>query len=282
MSPDDSTRTRWLCTTSGEHQVVEGSLSDVAAAVRAGADLRRFSTYDLQGAGLVEETMTLQTTWVFDDRNVGGLQTLRHPVDGGTGIQMEPSMALWIFGLTAPQCSAFVPLHGRPMPDATGNWTRVHNDAYSSEVGKYVPNRYRWWKGGGWELICAHDEKGNPSFGSWTDLRAAANEGGTFKVGIRNLWSQLAPSGEGVPEHEVFVEATTHFAHIDEQFFAVLTQPTFLLQPCLPLRFSDDNFAPGWLVVRSDGKVQRQTLNPATMQWGRAWGRYAVRWFVQG
>ena len=281
MSTEKPPRAQWLCTTSGEHQVVEGSVSDVAAAVRAGADLRRFSTYGLKGAGLVEETMALQTTWVFDDRNVGGLQTLRHPVDGGVGIHMEPSMALWIFGVTAPQCSAFVPLHGRRIPDATGDWARVNNDAYSTEVGKYVPNRYRWWGCGGWELICAHDEDGEPSHGNWTDLRDAANDGATFKVGLRDLWSRLRSPGDEAPEHEVFVEATTHFAHLDEQFFAVLTQPTFLLQPCVPLRFVDESFAPGWLVVRSDGRAQRQTLDPATMQWERGWGRCAVRWFVR-
>ena len=149
----------------------------MAAAVRAGADLRRFSTYHLDGAGLVEETMTLQTTWLFDDDNVGGLQTLRHPLDAGLGISMQPSISLWIFGLTAVQNSAFIPLDGQPMAEATGRWARVWNDAYSAEKGKNVPGRYRWFVRGGWEEVLAHDAAGKATRGSWEALREAANAG---------------------------------------------------------------------------------------------------------
>ena len=152
MSAGNSSHSQSVCTTNRQHQVVEGSVADVATAVRAGADLRRFSTYDLKGAGLKE-------------------------------------------------------------------------------------------------------------------LRRVANHGCAFKMGVRNLWSHLTPPGEKTPEHEVFLESTTNFAHVDQRFFGVLTQPTVLLQPCRPLRFVDENFAAGWLVVRSDGKIQRQTLDPSTMQW---------------
>ena len=195
MSAASTGNARWLCTTNGRHQVVDGAVGDVAAAVRSGADLRRFSTYELKGAGLVEETMTLQTTWVFDDENVGGLQTLRHPLDAGLGISMQPSTSLWIFGVTAPQCSAFLPLDGTRMLEATGRWARVWNDSYSAETGKFVPGRYLWWARGDWEEIYAHDEEGHPTRGSWRDLRDAANQGCAFKVGVRNLWSHLARPG---------------------------------------------------------------------------------------
>ena len=282
MLPGKSSHAEWLCTTNGQHQVVEGSVAAVAEAVRTGADLRRFSTYYLKGSGLVEETMALQTTWVFDDQNVGGLQTLRHPVLSGLGIQMEPSIALWIFGVTAPQSSAFVPLHGKPMPNATGEWAQVNNNAYGRAEKEYVPNRYHWWARSDWEQICVHDENGNPSLGSWEEMRKAANDGYMLKVGIKNLWSYLLPSAAEVPEHEVFIESTTDFSHVEEQFFTVLTQPTFLIEPCLPLNFVGENFFPGWLVVFSDGRVQRQILNPSTMQWERTWDRYSVRWFVRG
>jgi hypothetical protein len=187
---------QWVCTTNRQHEVTEGSVEAVASAVRAGCDLRRFSTYDL--GGLVEETMSLQTTWVFDDHNVGGLQTLRHPLDAGHGISMQPSMSFWIFGVTAPQNSAFVPLDSKPMVEATGQWARVWNDAYSSESGDQVPGRYRWLVRGGWEEVLAHDAQGIPSHGSWEALRTAANRGASFKVGIRNLWGHLVLPGQPV------------------------------------------------------------------------------------
>ena len=270
-----------LCKTNAQHTPVEGDVVAVADAVRQGADLRRFSTYQLEHTGLVEETMTLQTTWVFDAGNVGGLQTLRHPVDAALGISMQPSIALWIFGVATPQHSAFVPLNGEPMRNATEKWTQVHNDSYSAEEGDFVPGRYEWWARRDWELICVHDEDGNPSLGSWKAMREAVGDGCILKVGIKNLWSYLTPAGDEPLEHEVFIECTTDFCHVDEKFFGALTQPTFLLQPCVPLMFTGENFAPGWLVVRSDGKVQRQVLNPSTMQWNRTWDRHAVRWFAR-
>lgn len=270
-----------LCTTNGLHKPVEGSVAAVAEAVRQGADLRRFSTYNLKGTGAVEETMTLQTTWVFDNGHAGGLQTLRHPVNAGLGIIMKPSMSLWIFGVDAPQRSTFVPLDGKPMANATGNWVNVDNEPFGRETEEFVPRRYMWWARSDWKLIYAHDKEGNASEGSWEDIRKAVKQGRILKVGIRNLWSYLTPPGEETLEHEVFIECTTDFSHLDEGFVGALTQPTFLLQPTVPLKFTGENFALGWLVVRTDGKVQRVTLNPANMQWERTWDRHAVRWFAR-
>ena len=278
---EKSSFVKLLCTTNADHKPMSGSVADVADAVRRGADIRRFSTYNMKGTGLVEETMTLQTTWVFDDHHVGGLQTLRHPLDAGLGISMQPSMALWIFGVAAPQRSTFVPLNGQPMAHATGKWVNVDNEPYSAEAGEFTPRRYQWWARSDWKQICDHDQNGNPSQGSWEDIRKAVNDGGILKVGIKNLWSHLTPAGEQAPEHEVFIECTTDFSHVDEKFVGVLTQPTFLLQPRVPLKFSGENFALGWLVVRTDGKVQRHTLNPTNMQWEQKWNRYAVRWFTK-
>ena len=117
--------------------------------------------------------------------------------------------------------------------------------------------------------------------GSWKDMKEAVNDGCIIKAGIKNLWSSLTPDGEESPEHEVFIECTTDFSHVDEKFFGSLTQPTFLLQPCVPLIFTGGNYSAGWLVVRSDGKVLRQILNPSCMQWERTWERCAVRWFAR-
>ena len=166
MSPDQPHAAQRLCTTNGTHQVMAGSVAAVAEAVRQGADLRRYSTYDLEGSGQVEETMTLQTTWVFNQQHVGGLQTMRHPVHCGHGIQMQPSLALWIFGVTTPQRSAMVPLNGQPMPRPTGKWARVNNNPYAVDADRYVPKRYHWWACHGWELICDHDAGGNMTQGN--------------------------------------------------------------------------------------------------------------------
>ncbi len=190
-------------------------------------------------------------------------------------------MALWVFNVAATQRSAFVPLDGRPMENANGTWVNVNNMPYASSADHLVPTRYRWWATSDWEEVCAHDENGTPSLGSWEDLRKAVEDGRRVKVGIKNLWSYLTPAGEKPLDHEVFLECTSEFSHLNQGFFGALTQPTFLLQPCVPLMFTGENFAPGWLVVRTDGKVQRQTLNLTSMQWERAWSRHALRWFVR-
>lgn len=270
-----------LCVTDRDHTPISGSVAAVAEAVRSGSDLRRFSTYKLKGAGMVEETMTLQTTWVFDERNVGGLQTLRHPVDCGLGIKVQPSLALWIFPVGVQQRSTFVPLEGIPMADATDQWAQVNNNPYGADDEEFVPQRYQWWARSDWEQICAHDELGNPFLGSWKNIHAAAHDGCVLKVGVKNLWSDFASDRKEFRDHEVFVECTTDFSHVDGEFFGSLTQPTFLIQPCIPLIFTDGYYALGWLVVRSDGRIQRRVLNPSTMQWEQKWGRYAVRWFAR-
>ena len=275
------TTSKLLCTLDKDHKPVGGSVAAVVDAVRRGADLRRSSSFEEREAGLVEETGTLQTSWMIDDQHAGGLQTLRHPLDCGLGIRTQPSLSLWIFSAGARQRSAFVPIDGRPMDNASGQWVSVDNTPYGESADHLVPSRYRWWATDDWEEVCAHDEEGQASLADWEELKRAMDDGCRVKVGIRDLWSYLTPEGEDGPAHEVFMECTSEFSHLDQGFFGALTQPTFLLQPRVPLRFTGESFAYGWLVVRTDGQVQRQVLNPASMQWERKWSRHAVRWFVR-
>ena len=269
------------CTVDKNFRSVQGDVRAVADAVRRGADLRRFSTYDPPETGLVEETMALQTTWVFDDEHVGGLATLRHPAEAGLHLFDRPLLAYWIFNVTAPSCSAFVPLDGREVDDATGDWVSVENHPFKREDAPWLSKQYLWWSRDDWKEIHAHDESGTPLKGTWNDVRQAALDGCTLKVGIRDLWAYLVPRDADAPTHEVFIEMGTQFAHVDAGFVGALTLPTFLVRPCTPLAFCDEAFAPGWLLVRTDGKVQRRTLCPATLEWELTWTRHAVRWFAR-
>lgn len=226
--------------------------------------------------------MSLQTTWIFDEENVGGLSTLRHPVDCGLDVWSRPTIAYWIFNVTAPSSSVMVPLDGCPVDDATGDWVRVDNTPFARASDQaWLSKHYHWWVCDDWEEVCAHDEDGNPSRGNWEELRSAANDGCELKVGIRNLWSHLTPAGENPVEHEVFTACGTQFAHVDTKFFGALTTPTFLVRPMTPMKFDSDRVEAGWLLVRSDGRVRRQTLNVATFGWERTWSRYAMRWFAR-
>jgi hypothetical protein len=75
------------------------------------------------------------------------------------------------------------------MRNATGKWTQVDNDPYGAEKGDFVPRLYEWWARSDWKQICVHDEIGNPSQGSWKEMRQAAGDGCILKAGIKNLWS---------------------------------------------------------------------------------------------
>jgi len=275
--------TKWvkLCSVGKDFRPTDGDTAAVANAVRQGADLRRFSTYSPKLTGLVEETMTLQTTWVFDNEHVGGLATLRQPINCGLDFFNGPCIAYYIFHVAAPTCMAFVPLDGSPMDKATGNWVRVDNHSFDGDKAEWLSERYHWWGRNEWEEICAHDEDGNPSLGSWEEVHRAANDGCTLKVGIRNLWNHFTTPGETPLEHEVFIECSVQFAHVDAHFFGALTVPTFLVRPCTPMKFSNEDFAPGWLLVRTDGRIQHQTLDPSTLKWERTWTRHAIRWFAR-
>lgn len=271
-----------ICSISGDFSPTAGTVADVAEAVRGGADLRRFSTYDPESTGLVEETMSLQTTWVFDQDHVGGLSTLRHPVDCGLDFWSRPTVAYWIFNVAAPSSSAMVPLDGQAADAATGRWIRVDNTPFERALDKeWLSKQYHWWVREDWEEVCCHDQDGSPSKGSWEEVRRAANDGCELKVGIRNLWSHLASAKEDPLEHEVFTTCGTQFAHVEGGFFGALTTPTFMVRPGTPLKFRDDIVEPGWLLVRTDGRVRRQTLKASTLGWEQTWSRHAVRWFAR-
>ena len=148
---------KWIkkCTVGEDFHPTDGCVADVADSVRQGADLRRFSTYDPESTGLVEETMSLQTTWVFDEENVGGLSTLRHPVDCGLDFLSRPTMAYWIFNVTAPSSSVMLPLDGSPADDATGDWVRVDNTPFARGSDRaWLSKHYHWWVRDDWEEVC--------------------------------------------------------------------------------------------------------------------------------
>jgi hypothetical protein len=279
VSLENPSKANLLCVTDKDYFPISGSVASAASAVRLGCDLHRFSTYLLEGTGIVEETMKMQTTWLFDNDNVGGFQTLRHPVEGGLGVSMRPCMALWIFSVANIQRCAFVPLDGKAMGEKT--WAKINNEPYSLAKDEFVPSRYIWKAINGWEQIYAHDKHGDPLVGNWNHLSEAVSDGCVIKVGIKNLWSVMTPSLKECEDHEVFIECTTNFAHRDEKFFSCLTLPTFMLQPVLPLLFKDGYFVYGWLVVRSDGKVQLQIFDASSMSWKTTWKRFAIRWFAK-
>ncbi len=271
-----------LCSVGEDFRPTEGQSASVADAVRRGADLRRYSIYDPSLTGLVEETMGLQTTWVFDSAHVGGLSTLRHPAECGLHLFKRPSMAYWIFNVTAPSSSAFVPLDGQPMDSATGPWVRVDERPFDSKAdAPWLSKRYHWWARDDWQEIYSHDAEGKPLLGDWKDVCRSAASGCALKVGIRNLWDHLSCRRGPTLEHEVFIECGTHFAHLDAGFFAAITIPTFLVRPSAPLRFIGEAFEPGWLLVRTDGRVDRQTLNPSSLKWLCTQTHHAIRWFAR-
>ena len=271
-----------LCRVNGDFTATSDQVAAVAEAVRHGADLRRFSIYDPKATGMVEETMTLQTTWVFDDDHVGGLATLRQPVDCALGFGSTPCMAYWIFNVAAPSGMAMVPLDGCPVNNPTGKWVQVENHPFIQGTDtQWLSKEYRWWARDDWQEIYTHDEQGRPSQGTWSDVRKAANAGCVLKVGIRNPWTYLNSEVQPPLDHEVFMECGVQFSHLEADFLGALTIPTLLVKPCKPLKFSKESFAPAWILARTDGRVCRQTLDPSTMQWQRTWTRHAIRWFAR-
>jgi len=271
-----------LCSVGEDFRVIDGDPTSVAEAVRQGADLRRYSTYNPALTGLVEETMALQTTWVFDDGHVGGLSTLRHPAECGLRFFKQPSMAYWIFSVGAPSSSAFVPLDGNPADGATGSWVRVEEQPFDSRSdAAWLSKKYHWWVRDDWEEIYSHDAQGGSLQGCWKDVCRAAASGRALKVGIRNPWDHLVSKNDSVPAYEAFIECGTQFAHLDAGFFAAMTIPTLLVGPCVPLKFTGENFESGWLLVRTNGSVDRQILDPSTFKWHCVQTRHALRWFAR-
>jgi len=290
----------WSCAYElDEHQrPMAGSTDALAMAVRRGADIRLYTTFDwldhMESSadhGLIEETIDLRVTYLLEGRWVSALTAMRYPAEAGLGFAAEPSLSFFMynqdgrFGIARPELRR---VERRPVMDQLPGHSPLYRviDAadqgtnYASHNATYDFNCIRWLVRDDWRQVLHHDEHGIVLEGSLDALREDFRRGCSVKVIVRNLCNFLAPGDAGI-EHEVAVELGSMYFHTQSKFHSGESLPLVRIAPAIPLAYRSGNWNFGWILPRSDGRVFHLIIDPRTREMSRAEGRHAIRWLVR-
>src|SRR5437762_13310192 len=94
-----------VCEMNRRREVTAGSLTALADAIRRGADVRTFTTFDWidhmgtlsPDQGLVEETMDWRIVYLIDNRWVACAMCLRYPANAGLGFGKDPAPCFFMY-----------------------------------------------------------------------------------------------------------------------------------------------------------------------------------------
>jgi hypothetical protein len=279
-----------------------GSVDALVAAVRRGADIRIYTTFDWldhMGSsadfGLIEETIDLRVTYLLEDRWMSALTALRYPAEAGLGFGTDPSLSFYMynqdgrFGIARPyfQQRALRPRTGEPL-NRLANRTPHYRviDAADQETESPSHNAVydfgciRWLVRDDWTQVLNHDKHGVILDGSLDALCEAFRRGCSVKVIVRNLCDFFVADGTLI-EHEVAVELGSMYLHTQGKFHSGESLPLVRIAPAIPLAYRSGNWNFGWILSRTDGCVFHLAIDPRTREISQTEGRYAIRWLVR-
>lgn len=281
-----------------QRDVVAGSIEELAAAVKRGADLKSYTTFDYREhmdepgsqEGLVQEMMSFSVTYWLEGGHMAGIQTTRYPANAALGFGDMPSLSFFLNNENGQNGIARLFLDGRKgFAKPPGYYSKKYKvyDEWDSETScpsenfTYQFNEYGWWVSDSWEEILAHDAYGSVIQGSLKNLQNALRSGRRLKVGVQNLCADLVSKDEPFISHEVFIELHSVYNHHDSGFMGGESYPIVRVGPGVPLKYRSRNWNYGWILPRTDGIVHHLIINPSTCEFIRKDGRFGIRWFVQ-
>jgi hypothetical protein len=157
--------------------ITRGSIQELAAAVRRGADLRLYMTTEWY-----EETIYFQQTYAGPGNAFAGLMSHhREEVD-------QPNMSLFKY-------------------DTSGTYEQIKwlwGDLANDDGQAYPYGIYRWFFCDRWRLVYEHDADGNGLLGDRQEPVECIRAGRTIQVGIRQLFG-LANDDPSGPDHISFL-----------------------------------------------------------------------------
>ncbi len=160
-----------------------GSETDVANAVRRGADLRLYMTTETY-----EETLYFQQTYAGEGDAYAGLMSHHHSyVHRGKDIE-QPYISVFKYDAQGTFC------HVKWMP----------GDERIDESQAYPYGVYRWFVYDRWRAVYEHDAEGNVLQGNLEELKTLVREGRTIQVGIHQLFGLAEDITDG-PLHTSYV-----------------------------------------------------------------------------
>ncbi len=166
-------------------RITHGSVADVAAAVRRGADLRLYMITDTY-----EETLYFQQTYSGHADAFAGLMSHHHSYTHRGAILQQPYFSFFKY-------------------DASGAFSQVKwmlDNTVLDESQAYPYKIYRWFACERWRAVYEHDASGNRIAGDLAELKELVRQGRTIKVGIRQLFGLTNDDLSG-PPHWSFVSS---------------------------------------------------------------------------
>ena len=303
---DSSENSRWKCVYSLDttRSLISGSESELAAAIRRGADLRIYTEFrhdehidpTSHNSEVVQEVADFRVTYLMADRWSAGIMTLRQPIRPPDGFGPRPSMSFFLYNQNGLQAIARPYLDGHSansmlsaalIDDHRSNPKLHQFDMWDNNTNApsgnfiYDFNVFRFCVNDEWVEVLSHSADGTILSGSLDVLREEFAKGREVKVGIGSLCSDLASDCAGVIEHEVFVQVGSCYYYTESKQFMAASQPVVRVRPAIPIRYESQGWDFGWLMVRADGLVAKWLVDPYTLAFRKSNGHHAIRWFVR-
>lgn len=296
----------WKCLLELDAQMrkTDGGENALREAIGRGADLRILSGFfhdehvDTNSTDheLVEESMDMRVTYLIDNRWCAGIQSLRQPVELPDRFGLRPSLSLFMYNENGLQAIARPYLDGPPqlgVPDAHPPDLYPDMPKYiefdSFDKGTNAPSsnfiyyfeRLRYFVCDDWKQGLHHSSSGEVISGSADELLDALRRGCEFKVGVKDLCSDLCRPGQTPLEHWVFVNAGACYFYTKKKWMVTGTLPLPRVRPAIPLTYESKAWDYGWLISRSDGHVAELIYDPYTLQPRRETRQLELRWFYR-
>ena len=296
---------RWECVFSLDEnrRADSGSVTELARAVRSGADLRIGTAFrhnehidtSSDRTELIQEVMDFRITYLLDDRWVAGIENLRMPISLPDGFGPRESMSFFLYNQDGHQAIARPYLDERPATGEPGlspindspempKYHQLQNfDAETNAPsGNFIYDfeYFRFFVGCGWREVLSHDADGTVVSGDVKELADSFSSGAEVKVAIRGLCHDLKSDDNSVIDHEVFIHLGACYYYTEHQLFMASANPVVRTRPAIPLGYGSQVWDFGWLMPRTDGHVARWLCDPYTLKFRRDSQRYAIRWLV--
>ena len=232
-----------------------GAVSELAAAVRRGADLRLYMTTDRY-----EETLYFQQTYAGGGDAFGGLMSHHHSyVHRGQDIQ-QPYISIFKYDESGTFC------HVKWM------WPDVRVD----ESQAYPYGIYRWFICDRWRTVYEHDADGNAVRGNLEELKEHVRRGHSVQVGVRQLFGLAEDTTDG-PSHISFVttmQPLIRDGHVQSNCdLVVLGAPKW---PCT----WRDGLHVAMMLPSTSGEILCFLAEPGNLPFKRVMRRRSMQWMV--
>ncbi|MFB3902402.1 MAG: hypothetical protein ACE15E_03030 [Acidobacteriota bacterium] len=296
---------KWVnaCSLDSRRRLTSGSPDQLAAAIRRGADLRIQTEFrhnehiDTKSTNpeLIREVAEFAVTYLVDDRWTAGIMSLRQPISLPDGFGPRPSMSFFLYNQDGGQAIARPYLDGGPVTGKMGasalddhsDMLKYHQfDAWDSGTNAPSSNFvydfevFKFFVDDEWEEALSHDGEGRVKAGSVEKLAEAFSNGRDIKIGVAGICQDLAAPGAPSIRHELFSRTGSGYYYTKQKLFIAGSHPVVRVAPGIPMRYRSQAWDFGWLMARTDGRVESWLVDPYTLKFRRSSGHYPIRWFV--